>query len=128
MPFSEKRRSSGHHKIAKGKNFENQAASYFEQNGFAILERNWRAGHKEIDLIVRKGNLIAFVEVKSSTSQKFGHPVEHVDDRKVANLTKAAQQYLIDNKIENCDLRFDVVTFVSGRLEHFPDAFPAAQQ
>ena len=101
------------------------AAAFFEQNGFEILQRNWRTGRREIDLIVKKGNLIAFVEVKSASSKKYGHPANRVDERKVANLTKAAQQYLIDNKIENYDLRFDVVTFVNGKLEHFPDAFPA---
>jgi putative endonuclease len=110
----------------KGKSYEQLAAAFFEQNGFEILQRNWRTGHREIDLIVRKNKLIAFVEVKSASSQKYGHPADRVDDKKVANLTKAAQQYLIDNKIEGCDLRFDVVTFVNGRLEHFPDAFPAA--
>ncbi len=108
------------------KTYERLAASYFEQNGYEIIQRNWRAGHREIDLVVRKSNLIAFVEVKSALSKKFGHPIERVDDRKIANLTKAAQQYLIENKIENCDLRFDVVTFINGKLEHFPDAFPAA--
>jgi putative endonuclease len=126
MPSSKKSRSSGTPKTSKWKDYERLAASYFEEDGFEILQRNWRIGHKEIDLIVRKGNLVAFVEVKSATSEKFGHPVERVDDRKVVNLTRAAQQFLIENDIENCDLRFDVVTFVKGRLEHFPDAFPAA--
>ena len=109
-----------------GQTFERLAAVFFEQNGFEVLQRNWRTGRREIDLIVKKGNLIAFVEVKSASSRKYGHPANRVDDKKVANLTKAAQQYLIDGKIENCDLRFDVVTFINGRLEHFPDAFPAA--
>lgn len=126
MPSSKDHRRDGERRVEAGKTYERLAASYFEQNGFEILQRNWRAGQREIDLIVRKGNLIAFVEVKSATSKKFGHPAERVNDRKVANLTKAAQRYLIDNKIENCDLRFDVVTFVNGRLEHFPDAFAAA--
>jgi len=113
-------------KIKRGESYERFAATYFKQNGFEILQRNWRTGHREIDLIVRKGNLIAFVEVKSVSSKKYGHPAERVDDKKVINLTKAAQQYLIENKIENCDLRFDVVTFANSKLEHFPDAFPAA--
>ncbi|MFQ6009382.1 MAG: YraN family protein [Candidatus Zixiibacteriota bacterium] len=128
MPSFEKGRHSergrcGHLPPTKrktGENYERMAASFFEQNGFEILQRNWRAGRQEIDLIVKKDNLIAFVEVKSTRSKKFGHPVERVDDKKVVNLTKAAQQYLLDNKIEGCDLRFDVVTFVNGNLEHFP--------
>jgi putative endonuclease len=127
MPSSKSRRRNSQRKDDPGKSYERLAATYFEQNGFEILERNWKAGRREIDLIARKGDLIVFIEVKSAGSKRFGHPVERVDDKKVANLTKAAQQYLIDNRIENCDLRFDVVTFVSGRLEHFPDAFSASQ-
>jgi len=48
-----------------------------------------------------------------------------VDKRKVANLTEAAQRYLADNDIRGCDVRFDVVTFTDGRLEHYPNAFEA---
>ena len=114
-------------RVQTGINFERLAGRFFVQNGFEILERNWRTGHREIDLIVKKDNLIVFVEVKSASSQKFGHPVDRVDNKKVANLTRAAQQYLIDHSIEDCDLRFDVVTFVQGQLEHFPNAFPASE-
>ena len=103
------------------------AGSFFEQKGFNILERNWRAGHREIDLIVSKDSLIVFVEVKSALSHKFGHPVERIDQKKIDNLIKAARQYLIDKEIKNNDLRFDVVTFSNGQLEHFPGAFDAEQ-
>jgi putative endonuclease len=126
MPSSKKGRHSERGRLEKGQTFERLAAAFFEQKGFEILQRNWRTGRREIDLIAKKGSLIVFVEVKSALSKKYGHPANRIDERKVANLTKAAQQYLIDNKIENYDLRFDVVTFVDGRLEHFPDAFPAA--
>lgn len=125
IPSSKDHPSEKRRRLKTGQTFERLAAAFFEQNGFEILQRNWRTGRREIDLIVKKGNLIAFVEVKSASSKKYGHPANRVDERKVANLTKAAQQYLIDNKIEGCDLRFDVVTFVNGKLEHFPDAFPA---
>ena len=114
-------------RIQTGRSFEKQAALFFEQNGYTILERNWQAGHKEIDIIVRKDDLIVFVEVKSASSGKFGHPAERVDRKKVANLTTAAHRYISEHNIENCDLRFDVVTFVDGKLEYFPNAFEAAQ-
>jgi len=110
-----------------GRSFEKRAALFFEQNGYTILSRNWQAGHKEIDVIVRKDNLIVFVEVKSAASEKFGHPVERIDRRKIANLTEAARRYILENKIENCDLRFDVVTFLDGKLEYFPNAFEATE-
>ena len=111
--------------IGQGRKFEIKAAQFYEDSGFEVLDRNWRAGHKEIDLIVRKGDLVVFVEVKSTYSKKFGHPVERVDQKKVHNLTLCAQQYVIDHNLKDVDLRFDVVTFFNGRLEHFPDAFAA---
>lgn len=112
--------------VSKGRSFERLAAQYFAEQGYEVLERNWRAGVKEIDLIVRKNNLIVFVEVKSSSSEKFGHPAYRVDERKIANLTVAAQEYIDSHKVDGCDLRFDVVTFIKGRLEHYPSAFEAS--
>ena len=107
-----------------GKRFEDQAAAYLEALGFTIVARNWRAGRKEIDIIARHERLLVFVEVKASMTSSFGHPAERVDASKMKNLSEAAQRYLIEKGISGCDLRFDVITFSDGRLEHFPDAFP----
>jgi len=109
----------------RGRKFELLAAVYFRREGFEILEQNWQAGHKEIDLIVKKDNLIVFAEVKSSNTPYYGHPAERVDRKKVRNLVDAANQYLLVKSISGFDLRFDVVTFSNGKMEHFPDAFPA---
>ena len=125
MPSSDKNHSGDKNKRARGRRFEQLAAEYFQRLGFEVLERNWQAGHKEIDLIVGKYKLIVFVEVKAAANEGFGHPAEKVDRRKMKRLTEAAQQYLLDNHITGCDLRFDVVTFLKGRLEHYPDAFSA---
>ena len=78
--------------ILTGKKFEKLAAKYFEQQGFKIVERNWRTGHKEIDLIIQKDNLLVFVEVKSAYTKKFGHPSERVDKKKISNITNCAQE------------------------------------
>lgn len=114
---------SGRSKRAIGAGYEQKAADFFRGLGFEILDRSWQAGHREIDLIVRKGNLVVFVEVKSASGNAFGHPVERVDKTKVRRLSSAAQQYLLAKDLEGVDLRFDVVTFVQGRLEHYPSAF-----
>jgi putative endonuclease len=106
-----------------GKEYEQLAAKFYKDNDFIILESNWQASHREIDLIVQKNNLVVFVEVKSSANMKFGHPAERVDRRKQENLIKAAQKYLQENNIKDYDLQFDVVTFVNGQLEHYPNAF-----
>ena len=127
MRSSNKSTSSKTDNLKRGKSFEKLAGLYFTQNGYEILEKNWRAGRKEIDLIVKKDNMIIFVEVKSSSSKKFGHPAERVDSKKIANLSYAANQYIIAKQIENVDLRFDVVTFLNGQLEHYPNAFEATE-
>jgi len=91
MPSSEDSSSDNGKKQAQGRIFERLAADYFIDKGFEVLERNWRAGHKEIDIIVKQNNLIIFVEVKSSFSRQFGHPVERVDRKKINNLTQAKE-------------------------------------
>lgn len=123
MPSSKAGFPEDRRKLEQGRKFENLAARFYTDNGYELLERNWRAGHKEIDLIVRKDDAVVFVEVKSTYSKEFGHPAERVDQKKIHNLTDCARQYIIDQKLEGVDLRFDVVTFTNGRLEHFPDAF-----
>jgi len=125
MPSSKKEPDRSRN-VAKGREYERLAAEFFQNNGYDILERNWQAGHKEIDLIVRRKNTVVFVEVKSASSDKLGHPAERVDQKKIANLTNAAQQYLQVKQIKNCDLRFDLVTFLDGKLEHYPNAFEAS--
>ena len=127
MPSSNNKKSRKKSNLERGKSYEKLAALFFEQNGYEILERNWRSGRKEIDLIIKKETSIIFVEVKSSSTQKFGHPSERVDNRKINNLVIAAQQYLIIHEIKDIDLRFDVVTFTDGKLEHYPDAFTAPE-
>lgn len=123
MPSSEGRSRKGKSRRTVGSEFEQRAAQHYISLGFEILETNWQAGHREIDLIARKGNLVAFIEVKSDSTGKFGHPAERVDKTKIKHLSEAAQQYIIENKIEGVDLRFDVVTFQQGRLELYPSAF-----
>ena len=110
-------------RVKIGHEYEQFAANFYKENDYEIIESNWQDSHREIDLIVQKNKLIVFVEVKSSASKKYGHPVERVDKRKQNNLIKAAQKYLQENNIKDFDLRFDVVTFLDGQLEHYPNAF-----
>ncbi len=113
--------------MAIGRDYEQRAIAFLQQHGFEILERNWQSGHKEIDIIARNDDLIVFVEVKASRSLSFGHPSERVNKQKVGHLVKAAQRYIMDHNITDCDLRFDVITFAAGQMEHYPNAFSADQ-
>lgn len=123
MASSGKREKQNNKTRADWQEYEALAGKFYEEAGFEILERNYQAGRKELDLIVRRNNLIVFVEVKSALNKKFGHPAERVDRAKQLNLIDGANHYLQSHRADNCDLRFDVVTFVAGKLEHYPDAF-----
>ncbi len=123
MPSSKGRSGGRFSRRKTGAAYEQRAARFYTDQGFEILEQNWQAGHREIDLIVRKSATLVFVEVKSSINNTFGHPAERVDKTKIKRLSSAAQQYLLAKNIQEVDLRFDVVTFTGGNLEHYPSAF-----
>ncbi|MBN2227541.1 MAG: YraN family protein [candidate division Zixibacteria bacterium] len=108
---------------ARGREYEKLAEKFLIEQGYTILERSWQTGHKEIDLIAKYDTTVVFVEVKSARSQKFGHPAEWIDRRKQQNIITAAEQYIAEHNLTDCDFRIDVITFYQGKLEHFPDAF-----
>lgn len=112
-------------KIKKGNDGEEMAAVFLKQKGFAIIERNYRYKHSEIDLIVRKDSLIVFVEVKTRSSSGFGEPEAFVDAKKAAKIFEGADQYVYENNW-NGNIRFDIVSVKLGskaEVVHFEDAF-----
>ena len=79
---------------------EEEAAKILEQKGFKVLERNWRMGHLEVDLIAENKKEIVFVEVKARTCILNGKmPEENVDETKMRRVTAAANAYLKYHKI-----------------------------
>ncbi len=110
-----------------GNRYEKQAENFLVADGYKILARNIHLGRKEIDLIALKGNTICFVEVKGGKSEPFGHPAARVNRRKRANLTLAAEQYISENCLTGFDYRFDLITVLRGKLEHFPAAFQSEE-
>jgi putative endonuclease len=93
-----------------GKAGEEAAVQYLCQLGYQILERNYRCRFGEIDLIARDGRTLAFVEVKTRRSQKYGPAAAAVTVQKQRHLIKASQIYLIHRKKGDEFCRFDVVT------------------
>lgn len=92
----------------KGTLGENIATNYLVENGFVILERNWRYKHCEVDIICQKNNILHFVEVKTRFSNQFGNPEESINEKKMNALKKAAEEYLNQNQKWNF-LQFDVI-------------------
>ena len=72
---------------------EARAAEFLIQNGYKIVERNWRFKHWEVDIIASKGNCMHFFEIKTRTSDIYGHPEESISRKKMTNLRNAAEEY-----------------------------------
>ncbi len=108
---------------------EAAAAAWLEEHGYQVLARNPRTRFGEIDLVARSGDMIVFVEVKSRTSARFGHPSEAITAAKQHRLTRLASSYLHGQRLDGCAVRFDAIAVhldAAGRvalIEHIPDAF-----
>ena len=102
---------------------EQQAIQYLLSRGWHIVAHRFRVGHTEIDLIVRQGSLVAFVEVKARRGDAFGSPFEAVTGAKRRELVKAARVW-VDRFGKPADIyRFDCIAIVDSKLEHLADAF-----
>ena len=102
---------------------EQQAIQYLLSRGWHIVAHRFRVGHTDIDLIVRQGSLVAFVEVKARRGDAFGSPLEAVTGAKRRELVKAARVW-VDRYGRPSDVyRFDCIALTDGKLEHLADAF-----
>lgn len=105
---------------------EDHAAAYLMARGYTIRDRNWRLGHKEIDIVAQKDGVVAFIEVKARRSNRFGEAIEAVTDSKIRNLVIAANAYARYHRI-NLPTRFDIIgiTGEPGQqtVEHIESAF-----
>ena len=88
---------------------EDIAVKYLEKIGCQILIRNFRSYYGEIDIIAKDKNEYVFVEVKTRTSDKFGKPVEAVDNTKQKHIYNTTEYYLYCKKLENAYIRFDII-------------------
>ena len=109
-----------------GKRGEDLAVEYLIKLGYQILERNWRSGHKEIDIIAMKGDTLVAVEVKTRKSNTFGEPDIAVGVMKQRMLAWAADAYVRYRNLD-VEVRFDVISIIINEqgehLEHIEDAF-----
>jgi putative endonuclease len=108
----------------RGDRGERRTALYLILRGYRILERNYTFGHKEIDIIAKKRNVIAFVEVKTRSADQAAPPSSAVTQKKRYNVISAAKGYCMTHPTEGMVLRFDVseVT-VKGRINYIENAF-----
>lgn len=109
-----------------GKEGEEEAVKYLSEQGYTIRHRNWRAGHKELDIVAMQGNELIVVEVKTRCDTLFALPQEAVDERKIRRIVAATDAYLKKFAIDN-PVRFDIITVVGKEgnfvIEHIKEAF-----
>jgi len=106
---------------------EARARDYLVAQGWKIVAHNYRFGRREVDVIVRRGDLVAFVEVKTRAGDGYGTPEEAVTWRKRREIEAVAREYLVRHRLDDVGVRFDVISVtVDGRqvdLEHIEDAW-----
>jgi putative endonuclease len=102
---------------------EEQAMRYLQSRGWTIVSHRFRVGHNELDIVARRGALVAFVEVKARRGTAFGSPFEAITGAKRREIVKAARVWM-DRFGERGDVyRFDCIAIVDNSLEHLEDAF-----
>lgn len=106
---------------------ESIACKYLMHKGYCIKDRNWRSGHKELDIVAIKDDVLVIIEVKTRRNSDFGNPEDAVDNRKIRRIVLAADAYLKCKQID-ATVRFDVITVVIGKdgqneIKHLEDAF-----
>lgn len=109
-----------------GRRGEDLALAWLERRGFRLLDRNWRSGHKELDLVMESAARVHIVEVKTLTPPLQGQPYEKVDAVKQTRLIAAARHYIACRQIRK-EVQFDVVSVILDgtrtEVQYIPEAF-----
>jgi putative endonuclease len=111
-------------KIETGGMGEKLAADFLVSLGFTVVERNYRWGKAEIDLIVQREDWLIFVEVKTRSSEAYGEPESFVSDDQRRLIYGAAEEYIFSTDWQG-NIRFDIVSVKPGappEIVHFEDA------
>jgi len=106
-----------------GAHGEARAAAWYEAEGYEVLARNWRCVRGELDLVVRRGDTVAFCEVKTRTSTAFGAPFEAVTVTKQRRIRRLAVEWLRESGVRAAELRFDVASVTPAGVEVIEAAF-----
>lgn len=94
---------------------EKLALKFLRKQRLVLIEANFNCRYGEIDLIMRDGDYLVFIEVRYRKDQRFGGALQSIDRRKQSKLRRSAEHYLLQKKRTDCACRFDVLC-VSGSL------------
>lgn len=109
-----------------GKIGEDRAAKLLIDKGYQLLDRNWKIGDLEMDIIAQQEDTIVFVEVKTRKSDHWGAPESAVDELRKRRLTACANAYLKFKRLDN-PWRFDIISIILNEeqeeINHIEEAF-----
>lgn len=110
-----------------GKWGEDKAAAYLERKGFRIIERDWRMGHRDIDIVAIDSDTLVIVEVRTRRNNAFMEPEQSIDRKKIRSLMIAANTYVKTHRTD-FPVRFDAVTVLGTndsdcQINHIEDVF-----
>lgn len=110
-----------------GASGEQAAAEFLCRAGYQVVDRNFRCAAGEMDLVVRRGSLVVFCEVKTRRTDAFGLPAEAVGWAKQQRLRRIAAEWLAGYRAPVSEIRFDVVSVIfrdrRWEVTHIPGAF-----
>ena len=109
-----------------GKKGEDLAIDFLLKKGYKIVTRNFRYQKAEVDIIARKGNILAVIEVKTRSTPDFGNPQDFVKGRQIQRLVKAVDYFVNEHQL-NVEVRFDIIAIIKNKagtkIEHLENAF-----
>lgn len=112
-----------HARRALGIRGEEAAAAWYQEHGYRVVDRNWRCRSGELDLVVRRGGLVVFCEVKTRSSDAFGLPAEAVGRQKQQRIRVLAARWLEESPSPAAEIRFDVAAVLGDQIEVIQAAF-----
>jgi len=109
-----------------GSEGEELAVDFLLKNDYEIIERNYRFDKAEVDIIARKKEVLAIIEVKTRSTADFGNPQDFVKPKQIQRLVKAVDEYVNTNNLD-VEVRFDIIAIVREgkkfKIEHLENAF-----
>jgi putative endonuclease len=105
---------------------EDNAVNFLFASGYEVLERNYRFGRAEIDIIASKESVLVFIEVKTRKNINYGYPENFLSEPQEDRIHRAAEEYVFQKSWQG-EVRFDIIAILwdgsEPTLDHFEDAF-----
>jgi putative endonuclease len=92
---------------------EDLAAAFLEEKGYELIERDWKSGHHDLDIVAKDGSTLVIVEVKTRRNRLYGNPEEAIDYKKRRSLLSAINHYTKSHRIYS-NVRFDIISIVGN--------------